>query len=776
MTQLPPADWFDTIRPFPADRLVPDWTAAAARAHPDRPALVTEAGTAYTHEELDLAARRTGAFLRDIGVRPNSFVGLLAGHHPEAVRGLLGVLRADAAYVPLDPRWPLERMAQVLRQAGCRRLLTDSTHLKRAFELHALLPDLSDVVCLDGPVARLPTPEEREQVGEFWDFVAGQDDPYRAAGFNLGSGPVLAEEEILAYRDRVLDLAGPDIAGARVLEIGCGSGLLLRELVPATAAYTGIDPSSVAVESCREWVADQGLKAVLHTGFAHQATDLADGSYDLVVLASVVQFFPGPGYLDDVLEQCARLLAPGGRIVLADLVDPASGANPDLFRVPPGYLTGRLPGARIERRDPAVFAAALAERYDVVVDALDLSHALRLWGAPDVDRTAPLPVGHEQSNRPEDLAYAIFTSGSTGNPKGVMIAHRAVANLIDWVNREFHVTPDDRLLFVTSFAFDLSVYDMFGVLAAGGSVRLVPDDRIADPEALLGILRAEPITFWDSAPATMALLLATANELPGACEPELRRVFLSGDWIPVGMPDQIRHSFPHARITALGGATEATVWSNSFQVGEVDPAWASIPYGKPMQNARYYVLDGDLAHCPVGTPGDLHIAGECIAAGYLGDSALTARKFLPDPHAAPGERMYSTGDRAVWREDGNLEFLGRLDHQVKVRGYRIELGDVQSAMARHPDVAAAAAVVAEPGGERQLVAYYACRSRKLPAAELRDHLAALLPEYMLPSRLTQLRHLPVTANGKVNRDDLVRRANQALHVHGPDCGRFCVGA
>ncbi|MCP2243421.1 amino acid adenylation domain-containing protein [Lentzea aerocolonigenes] len=769
MTQAPPAEWFDTDRPFPADRLITEWTAAAAAAHPHRPALVTEAGTAYTHAELDLAARRTGAFLRAIGVRPNSFVGLLTGHHPEAVRGLMGVHRADAAYVPLDPRWPLERMAQVLRQAGCRRVLTDTRHLKRAFELKALAPDLSDVICLDGPVVQPSTTEERAQVSEFWDYVAGQDDPYRAAGFNLGSGPQLSETEILAYRDRVLELAGP---GGRVLEVGCGSGLLLRELVPAAASYTGIDPSGIAIAACREWVDGQELKAELHTGFAHQVTELTDGPFDVVLLASVVQFFPGPGYFDDVLEQCLKLLAPGGRIVLADLIDPASGANPDLFRVPPGHLAG----ARIERRDPASFAEPIAARYDAVLDGP--VHGLTLWGAPDVEATEPLPAGHALAAKPSDLAYAIFTSGSTGNPKGVMIQHRAVANLIEWVNGDFEVTPDDRLLFLTSFAFDLSVYDMFGILAAGASVRLVDDDRIGDPEALLKILREEPVTFWDTAPATMALLLATANELPvPPGEPALRRVFLSGDWIPVGMPDQIRHFFPGAKVIALGGATEATVWSNSFRVGEVDPAWPSIPYGKPMPNARYYVLDDDLGHCPVGTPGDLYIAGECIAAGYLGDPLLSARKFLPDRYAPrPGERMYSTGDRAVWREDGNLEFLGRLDHQVKVRGYRIELGDVQSAMTKHPDVAAAAAVVAEPGGERQLVAYYTCRSRKLPSAELRDHLAALLPEYMMPTRLTQLRHLPVTANGKVNRDDLVRRADQALHVHGPECGRFCVGA
>jgi amino acid adenylation domain-containing protein/non-ribosomal peptide synthase protein (TIGR01720 family) len=314
---------------------------------------------------------------------------------------------------------------------------------------------------------------------------------------------------------------------------------------------------------------------------------------------------------------------------------------------------------------------------------------------------------------PEALAYVIFTSGSTGVPKGVMMQHRPVVNLIRWVNRTFAVGPGDRLLFVTSLAFDLSVYDIFGILAAGGTVRVASEAETRDPEALARILRREPVTFWDSAPAALSQVVPFL-EAAGGDRSRLRLVFLSGDWIPLPLPGAMTAAFPGARVIALGGATEAAIWSNSFAVGDLAPHWVSIPYGRPIANARYLVLDTEMEPCPIGVPGDLYI-GEtgdgCLSAGYAGDPELTAAKYLPDPWGGePGGRLYRTGDRARFRPDGNLEFLGRLDHQVKIRGFRIELGEIEAALLAHPAVRDAVAVALNdpedgPNGEKRLVAY-----------------------------------------------------------------------
>jgi pristinamycin I synthase 3 and 4 len=306
---------------------------------------------------------------------------------------------------------------------------------------------------------------------------------------------------------------------------------------------------------------------------------------------------------------------------------------------------------------------------------------------------------------PAALAYVLFTSGSTGLPKGVMMAHQPVVNLIDWVNRSYNIGPSDRLLFVTSPCFDLSVYDVFGILAAGGSVHVSSASQLLDPAQLLASVYEEGITFWDSAPAFLQQLTAF---LPESAEraSALRLVFVSGDWIPLPLAGRLRQAFPEVQVIGLGGATEAAIWSNYFPIGEIDPGWKSIPYGYPIQNASYHVLDARLQPQPLLVPGDLYIGGQCLAAGYWNRPGLTAERFLPDPFAgAPGGRLYATGDRARRLADGSLEFLGRADQQVKIRGFRIEPGEIQAALLLHPEVRQALVVTKGEGDQKKLAAY-----------------------------------------------------------------------
>lgn len=365
-----------------------------------------------------------------------------------------------------------------------------------------------------------------------------------------------------------------------------------------------------------------------------------------------------------------------------------------------------------------------------------------------------------------DIAYIIFTSGSTGTPKGVVVRHQPVINLIQWVNNTFQVGPTDRLLFVTSLCFDLSVYDIFGILGVGGSLHVVSDDNIREPEQLVRLLREEPITYWDSAPAALQQLVPFfPDALP---ESHLRLVFLSGDWIPVKLPDRVRQTFPKAQVISLGGATEATIWSNFYPIEKIDPRWTSIPYGRPIQNANYYVLDSRLNPCPIGVPGDLYIGGECLASGYVNAPTLTATKFIPDPFSQrAGAFLYRTGDRARWWADGNLEFLGRLDHQIKIRGFRVELGEIDTVLGQHPAVREATVLAHASdrlGRDRFLVAYVALEGNAAAdPTELRRHLQKHLPDYMLPSQFIFLDHLPVTANGKLDRQALP--APQATHLN-----------
>jgi amino acid adenylation domain-containing protein len=304
------------------------------------------------------------------------------------------------------------------------------------------------------------------------------------------------------------------------------------------------------------------------------------------------------------------------------------------------------------------------------------------------------------------IAYVIFTSGSTGVPKGVVIDHRGAVNTVLDVNERFAVGQDDRILALSSLSFDLSVYDLFGALAAGGAVVMPAAGR--DPASWAEAIGRWRVTIWNSVPALAAMLVehGAGRALPLA---SLRLALLSGDWIPVTLPDRLRALAPAARMVSLGGATEASIWSVLYPIDRVDPSWTSIPYGRAMLNQRLYVLDSQLQPRPPWVPGDLYIGGIGLAHGYWRDDERTRASFVDHPRT--GERLYRTGDLGRWLPDGDVEFLGREDTQVKIQGHRIELGEIEAALEALPEVRSAVAAAIGPNRfERRLVAYVVPRS------------------------------------------------------------------
>jgi amino acid adenylation domain-containing protein len=310
-----------------------------------------------------------------------------------------------------------------------------------------------------------------------------------------------------------------------------------------------------------------------------------------------------------------------------------------------------------------------------------------------------------------NLAYVIFTSGSTGLPKGVAIDHAGAVNTVIDVNQRFHVGADDRVLALSALNFDLSVYDIFGMLAVGGTI-VFPDAALAnDPAHWAELVRREQVTIWNSVPALMDMFVEYVTGLPALYPRQLRLVLMSGDWIPVTLPDRIRALVNPCEIISMGGATEASIWSIIYPLGMVDPTWKSIPYGRPMVNQRFYVLNKALEPCPLWVPGHLYIGGIGLAKGYWRDREKTAASFITHPRT--GERIYRTGDLGRYLPDGTIEFLGRDDFQVKVRGYRIELGEIETALRQHPEVQESLVMVREDEvGDKRLVAYVTQRTQE----------------------------------------------------------------
>ncbi|MGH3873695.1 MAG: amino acid adenylation domain-containing protein, partial [Pseudonocardiaceae bacterium] len=357
---------------------------------------------------------------------------------------------------------------------------------------------------------------------------------------------------------------------------------------------------------------------------------------------------------------------------------------------------------------------------------------------PDTD-----PTNTDRTDRllPQHPAYVIYTSGSTGQPKGVMVSQRNVTDLVEWAVADIGTRRLSRVLASTSLSFDVSVFEVFAPLVAGGSIEI-----ICDLLALVG--RRWSGSLINAVPSALSNLIGH-----GGADIDTQMVALAGEALPARVISEIRAALPGCRLANIYGPTEATVYSTAwYSDGAVEGA---PPIGRPISNTRVYVLDTGLQPVPPGVMGELYIGGVGLARGYVGRPGLTAERFVADPFGPAGTRVYRTGDLVRWRAEGDLEFAGRVDDQVKIRGFRIEPGEIETVLAGHPDVTQAVVIAREDQlGDKRLVAYAVAVSDEPQPDSLREFLRDRLPEYMVPAAVVMLEELPLTPNGKLDRGAL----------------------
>ncbi|WP_085694736.1 MULTISPECIES: non-ribosomal peptide synthetase [unclassified Pseudomonas] len=411
----------------------------------------------------------------------------------------------------------------------------------------------------------------------------------------------------------------------------------------------------------------------------------------------------------------------------------------------PHYPAERL-AYMLEDAKPVVLVSEESLRHCLPAHALPT-----LWLDTDQALIASQPTANLQRGDAQCLAYCIYTSGSTGRPKGAMNSHAAVVNRLLWMQEQYGLSSDDRVLQKTPFAFDVSVWEFFWTLLHGARLVIAKPEGHKDPAYLMEVIQAQGVTTLHFVPSMLQAFLAAGNA-PHASP--LRLVFSSGEALPVTVANQFLARYPQARLHNLYGPTEAAVDVTYWQC-QPDYRHALVPIGRPVANTRMYILDEALAPVPVGVIGDLYIAGVQLARGYLGRPDLTAERFLPDPHGADGGRMYLTGDRGRYLPSGDIQYLGRSDHQIKIRGFRIELGEIENALLDFPAVREAVVVPRDDAsGAPCLVAFVAADASEADSARLRQHLAKTLPDYMVPSFFVVLDALPLNANGKIDRQAL----------------------
>jgi amino acid adenylation domain-containing protein len=433
----------------------------------------------------------------------------------------------------------------------------------------------------------------------------------------------------------------------------------------------------------------------------------------------------------------------------------------------PGYPADRLAFMLADARVPVLLTDPGSKADELADESV---HVVEV--AAEVD--AALPDGRfdaapEPSAGPDHLAYVIYTSGSTGRPKGVQVPHRGIVNRLLWMQDAYGLGEADTVLQKTPISFDVSVWELFWPLMTGSRLVLADPGGHRDPAYLAGLIQREGVTVCHFVPPMLDTFLGDPQAKQ--CS-SLRLIVCSGEALPAELAARLHRELPGAALENLYGPTEASVdvtrWSSR-------PDWTrpSVPIGAPIANTQVYVLDQLMSPVPVGVPGELHLGGVQLARAYGGRPELTADRFVPDPFAQqPNARLYRTGDLARWRPDGVLEYLGRIDHQVKVRGFRIELGEIEAALTALPEIGQAVVIVREDEpGERRIVAYLTPSGAGATVPDrsaLRTELGRTLPEHMLPAAFVALDALPLSPNGKVDRKalplpDRTRAAEAAGH-------------
>jgi len=436
------------------------------------------------------------------------------------------------------------------------------------------------------------------------------------------------------------------------------------------------------------------------------------------------------------------VMKAGGAYVPVDPAHPAGRA---------GYIFGDA-GVAVVLTQARLLASLPALGAEVRVVAIDTA-----WGEIEAESG----LAPETGVGAENLAYVIYTSGSTGRPKGVAMHHRGVCNYIDWGIRHYGAAAGNGAPVFSSMAVDLTITNLLP-LFCGHPVHLLPEENAV--EALAGVLREKPgFGLIKITPVHLSLLtpLLTPEQARGAA----KTLVVGADFLSAEPTVFWQDHAPGVRLMNEYGPTETVVGCSAYTLPPGVHRNGPVPVGGPIQNLRFYVLDARMRPVPAGFPGELFIGGAGVARGYLGRPALSAEKFVPDPFAGPGERMYRTGDRARWLDGGNLLILGRTDNQVKIRGYRVELGEIESVLRRHPAVSGALVVVREDlPGDRRLVAYVATAAE---TGELRAHLRATLPEHMVPAAFVRMATLPNSATGKIDPRTLpapVYESDEERHV------------
>ncbi|MFK7784054.1 MAG: amino acid adenylation domain-containing protein [Crocinitomicaceae bacterium] len=776
---------------YPRNKSIVDLFEEQVEHNGERTALVFQ-GNDLTYRQLNEQANQIAHFLtNDVEVAKEDKIGLVLAPGFDMIASILGVLKAGGTYVPLDFSMPEERLSFMLEDAEVKCLIVGKKQLELSNRLLWATDSVKSYLCIDSDDLQKEVEQSENAMmsQELWDHVGEQSYDLITGGGWLSSytGLPIPEGEMKEYAENVrLKLVEHLNPQSRILEIGCSSGITLRSLAPDVAFYYGTDLSPVILEKTKKMVENEGLQNVkLKQLVAHQVGELDENEFDLIIINSVIQNFHGHNYLKKVIESCVGLLKNKGKIFVGDVMDINRKKNliEDLEQFKKdnegkGFTTktdfsADLFVARNFFHDLKVDMEEIVDvsvsekiktidneltkfRYDVFLNVNKSSKEARSnkkykyqFGRDRISNNSKKNVGKDIS--PKQLAYVIYTSGTTGKPKGVLIEHRNVVRLLTNERSLFDFTHDDVWTLFHSYAFDVSVWEMYGALFFGGKLILLPKDLIQDPSSYLNVLEEHAVTIVNQTPSAFYSLSKELTKRKR--DLSARKVIFAGEALTVSRLKDWKSAYPECKLINMYGITEVTVHTTYKEITQSDIDLGISNIGVAIPTSTCVVLDQNRKLLPKGVRGELYVGGEGVARGYLSREALTRERFIPNPYLE-GDVLYKSGDEVVLNASGDFEYYGRIDNQVKIRGYRIELGEIEHALLKKPELEQVIVLTKENHeNEKELVAYFTAKN-ELNILSIREELKSILPAYMIPSHFLQVEEMPLTANGKIDKRSL----------------------
>lgn len=735
--------------------------------------------------ELNANANQLANFLIEQKIQTEAKIGILQKRSKELVVSILAVLKAGAAYVPLDSEYPEDRLMQMVKDSGIEILLSDRENIEFANRLMWRSGKIKCLVCTDSKNVYNEKLVVRNELmrKELWDHVGNASTDLISGGGWMSSytGEYFSNQEMEEYSENTyLKLKKYLRKDARVLEIGCSSGLTMFKVAPEVGMYLGVDLSSSILARTQQVVNEKGLKNIkLECLSADQVDSISENDFDIIIINSVVQSFNGHNYLWNVIKKITDKVSDKGIIFFGDIMDadkqealvhdlqefqrnnPGKGYRTktdwsnELF-LSQNYFADLVHyGIGVSEVDCSnkihtVSNELTRYRYDAVLKMNKLAKnkfdgdklSKCLYDLSTVNKYPVISPAVPVTGN--NLAYIIYTSGSTGKPKGVMIEHKGVINYIYWVLKDIVTERESgRFALFTSVSFDLTVTSIFAPLLKGDAVKIYGTPDVADNVKLLleGNGHEDVVKLT---PSHISLIDGlNAQVFP------FKKVIVGGEELKPTQVKTLKTLNPQVKIYNEYGPTESTVGCIAWEV-----SGDTIFIGKPIMNTSVYILGTAMEIVPAGVIGEIFIGGAGLARGYLNNQEITNEKFIVNPYEK-NERLYKTGDLGRWLLEGNIEFLGRKDDQVKIRGHRIELGEIEKAIEYYPSVVSVTVIVkTNEKDEKNLIAYVVAKE-KLIVSDIREDLNHRLPAYMIPAHFIQVEKMPLTYNGKIDKKRLL---------------------